>query len=112
MTVGMLGVALSTTIFLVAVALFTVGIGLGILAPNIYLHTSLESSKRDVTLSLAIVSCFSFLGQFSSPLINELIQNAFNYHEPNATFMISVGFGIVGILLVIINTFVKAYVPR
>ena len=111
MTLGMLGIAVSNTIFLIAVSLFVVGMGLGVIAPNIYLHTSLESSKSDVTLSLAIVSCFSFLGQFTSPLINELIQNIFNYHDLASTFYISVGFGVLGIILLILNRYLKIYVP-
>ncbi len=112
MTLGMLGIAVFSNLVGISIALLSVGVGLGILAPNIYLHTSLESSKKDVTLALAIAACFSFLGQFSSPIINKIIQDIFNYHSPESTFYISVSIGVFAILLVLINKIVKIYVPN
>lgn len=108
-TVGMFGIGLSYNLFGLSVALLFVGFGLGILAPNIYLQTSLDSNKNDITLSLAIVSCFSFLGQFSSPIINSFIQKLFNYYTVESTFTISTFIGVFGIIIVIINKFVKVY---
>ena len=111
LTLGMLGIGLSYNIFGLAISLSLVGIGLGIVAPNIYLQTSLDSSN-DVTLSLAIVSCFSFLGQFTSPIINGFIQDVFNYHSTESVFIISAYIGAFAIIIVIINKFIKVYVPR
>lgn len=112
MTIGMLGIAVFNDLLGVSIALFSVGIGLGILAPNIYLKTSLESTKKDVTLALAIAACFSFLGQFSSPIINKFIQDLFNYHSADSTFYISVGIGVIAMILVVLNKFVRVYVPN
>lgn len=111
-TIGMLGIAVFGNLLGISISLFSVGIGLGILAPNIYLQTSLESSKKDVTLALAIAACFSFLGQFSSPIINKFIQDIFNYHSADSTFYISVGIGVFAMILVVLNKFVKVYVPQ
>jgi len=111
MTIGMLGTAVFGNLLGISISLFSVGIGLGILAPNIYLKASLESSKKDVTLALAIAACFSFLGQFSSPIINKFIQDIFNYHSADSTFYISVGVGVFAMILVVMNRFVKVYVP-
>lgn len=112
MTIGMLGIAVFGNLIGVAISLLLVGIGLGILAPNIYLQTSLESSKKDVTLALAIAACFSFLGQFSSPILNEFIQDMFGYHDANSTFYISVGIGVFAMILVVLNKYIKVYVPN
>ncbi len=111
LTLGMFGIGLSTNLFEVSLALILVGFGMGIVPPIIYLQTSLDSSKNDVTLSLAIVSIFSFLGQFSSPLINSLFQQIFNYNSVESTFIISTFIGLFTIAIVIINKIVKIYTP-
>ena len=111
MNLGMLGIAIFANLIVISISLLVIGIGIGIIAPNIYLKASLESSKKDVTLALAITACFSFLGQFSSPILNKYIQDIFNYHTINSTFYISVGIGVFAIILVILNKFFKVYVP-
>ncbi len=107
LTVGMLGIGLSNNMFEISVALVFVGFGMGIVPPMIYLQTSLVSSKNDVILSLAIVSIFSFLGQFSSPLVNSILQNIFNYHSDGSTFMISAIIGAFTIVVIITSKFLN-----
>ncbi len=111
-TCGMFGIGLAEQLFTVAVSLALVGFGLGILSTMVYLFTSLESSKNDVTLSLAIVSCFSFLGQFTSPIINQFIQDIFGTHSVESTFFISGYIGILAIIIVIVNQYIKIYTPK
>jgi hypothetical protein len=111
-TFGMLGIALSSNLIGFSIALLLVGIGIGILSPNIYLKASLESSKEDVTLALAIAACFSFLGQFSSPLINEYIQDFFHFNRVDSTFYISFGIGIFSIIIILLNKVFKVYIPK
>ncbi|MBN2605282.1 MAG: MFS transporter [Bacilli bacterium] len=111
-TFGMLGIGLSSNLIGVSIALLLVGIGIGILSPNIYLKTSLESSKEDVTLALAIAACFSFLGQFSSPLINEYIQDFFHFNRVDSTFYISFGIGVFSIIIILLNKVFKVYIPK
>jgi MFS family permease len=108
----MFGIGLAEQLFTVAVSLALVGFGLGILSTMVYLFTSLESSKNDVTLSLAIVSCFSFLGQFTSPIINQFIQDIFGTHSVESTFFISGYIGILAIIIVIVNQYIKIYTPK
>ena len=111
-TTGMFGIGLAEQLFTVAVSLALVGFGLGILSTMVYLFTSLESSKNDVTLSLAIVSCFSFFGQFTSPILNQFIQNLFNTHSVESTFYISGYFGIFALIIVLLNHIIKVYTPK
>ena len=111
LTLGMFWIGISTNLVEVALALVLVGFGMGIVSPAIYLQTSLDSSKSDVTLSLAIVSIFSYLGRFSSPLINSFLQQIFNYHSVKSTFIISTYIGLFTIAIVIINKAVKIYIP-
>jgi len=111
LTVGMLGIGLSSNLFEVSIALLLVGFGMGIVPPVIYLQTSLVSSKFDVTLSLAIVSIFSFLGQFSSPIINQVLQNIFEYHSVESTFIISTFIGLITIAVIAISKIIKTKIP-
>jgi MFS family permease len=108
LTLGMLGIGLSSNLFQVIIALLFVGFGMGIIPPMIYLQTSIVSSKNDVVLSLAIVSIFSFLGQFSSPIVNSFFQSIFNYHSVGSTFVISAMIGSFTILVIIVNKIIKA----
>lgn len=109
LTLGMLGIGLSNTLLEVSLSLVFVGFGLGIMPPMIYLQTSLVSSKNDVTLSLAIVSIFSFLGQFSSPIINNLIQRIFNYHSAGSPFVISAYIGVFTMVIISTRIIIKKY---
>ena len=108
LTLGMLGIGLSSNLFQVVIGLVFVGVGMGIIPPMIYLQTSIVSSKNDVVLSLAIVSIFSFLGQFSSPIVNSIFQTIFNYHSVGSTFIISTIIGSITILVIIINKIIKS----
>ncbi len=109
LTLGMLGIGLSTSLLELTISLVFVGFGMGIIPPMIYLQTSLVSSKNDVTLSLAIVSIFSFLGQFSSPLINSFFQTIFNYHSVGSPFIISALIGLITIVVIIFSKFINMY---
>jgi MFS family permease len=109
LTLGMLGIGLSSSLLELTISLVFVGFGMGIIPPMIYLQTSLVSSKNDVTLSLAIVSIFSFLGQFSSPLINSFFQTIFNYHSVGSPFIISALIGLITIVVIIFSKFINMY---
>lgn len=104
LTLGMFGIGISNHLWQVVVSLLFVGFGMGIIPPMIYLKTSLVSSKNDVVLSLAIVSIFSFLGQFSSPIVNNLIQNILSYHSVQSPFIIST---VIGLLTIVVISLVK-----
>lgn len=104
---GMFVIALSSSLFQVVIGLLLVGFGMGIIPPMIYLQTSLVSSKNDVVLSLAIVSIFSFLGQFSSPIVNSFFQWVFHYHSVESPFVISAIIGTLTILVMLISKLVK-----
>lgn len=108
-SLGMLSVGFANSSVVLGLSLFVVGIGLGITVPNIYFMTSLVANKRDVTISLAIVSAFSFLGQFSSPIIMRTIQNVFNYNAVNSPFIISFMIGVFGLIGLLINKYIRIY---
>jgi len=112
LTIGMLGIGLSSNLFEVSTALVLVGFGMGIVPPMIYLQTSLVSSKHDVTLSLAIVSIFSFMGQFSSPIVNSFFQTIFNYKSEGSIFIISALIGTFTIAVIITSKFINTYKTR
>lgn len=86
-----------------------IGFGLGITSPMIYLLSTTESKAKDATFALALMSSFSFLGQFTAPLLVEGLQNIFNQNEPNSQFIIAGYIGVVGIIAVIINKKVKIF---
>lgn len=111
-SIGMLLIGVSSNVVHIAIALLLVGFGLGIVASNIYLQTSLDSSPHDVTLSLAVVSAASFLGQFTAPLVMEFLQTIFHYNTSTSPFILSSiigGFTIVGVL---INKKIHIYKPH
>lgn len=111
LSIGMLGIGLSTSLWMVGLALLSVGCGLGIVAPSIYLQTSLDSSPHDITLSLAVVSAASFLGQFSAPIIMKGLTIMTGFDTISSPFILSFGIGIVSILAVLLNKRIKFYVP-
>lgn len=109
---GMLVTGFSSDLLGIAIGLVFVGLGLGVLAPNIYLQTSLDSAPLDVTLSLAIVSSFSYLGQFASPIIIKGIQQVLQINTPSSPFIIAGVIGLISMILVVINIKLKVYVPK
>ena len=108
-TIGMYITAVVPNIYAIGFAMLIIGFGLGIVSPNLYLLSTTESKAKDATFALAIMSSFSFFGQFSSPLILTLLQNVFNQDEPNSAFIISTIIGIIGIVGVLVNKKVKIY---
>ena len=111
LSVGMLIAGLNSTLLMIGFGLVLVGLGLGLLAPNIYLQASIDSDPLDVTLSLAIVSSFSYLGQFASPIIITTIESILQVSTPSSPFLIAGTIGIVAIGLVLLNMKIKIYVP-
>lgn len=107
LTFGMIGIGFSNSLLEVIISLMFVGFGMGIIPPMIYLQTSIVSSKNDVVLSLAIVSIFSFLGQFSSPIVNSVIQKLFNYNATESPFIISAIIGCITIVVLLIRSRAK-----
>ena len=108
-TIGMYITAVVANIYFIGFAMLIIGFGLGIVSPMLYLLSTTESKAKDATFALAIISSFSFFGQFSSPLILEFIQNILNYDEPNSAFIISTYIGVIGIIGVLINKKVRIY---
>ena len=88
-------------------------VGLSLITIGMYITavvlSTTESKVKDATFALAIMSSFSFFGQFSSPLILTLLQNIFNQDEPNSAFIISTIIGIIGIVGVLVNKKVRIY---
>ncbi len=111
LSAGMFLTGFSTTTWGVGVAMTLVGFGLGVLAPNIYLQASIDSKPLDVALALAVVSSFSYFGQFVSPLILAGLGNLFGYDAPGAPFVLGGSIGVVAIGIVLLNVRFKWYRP-
>lgn len=101
--------AMIENIYVIGFAMLIIGFGLGIVSPMLYLLSTTESKAKDATFALAIMSSFSFFGQFTSPLILTFLQNVFNQQDPNSAFIISTIIGIIGIIGVLINKKVRIY---
>lgn len=108
-TLGMFVTAYVPNIYAIGIALFVMGFGLGIISPMIYLLSTTDSNPKDATFALAIMSSFSFFGQFSNPILFKFLQYIFNQNEPNSAFVISTILGIIGIIGVLINMKVRIY---
>ena len=108
-TIGVYLVAISPSIVFMGAALLLVGFGLGITAPLIYLHTSLQAKTKDVTLALALVSSFSFLGQFTSPVLVVFLRDIFDLTNANSPFVITSVIGVVGVVGLLINRKIQIY---
>lgn len=108
-TLGMYMTAMIENIYVIGFAMLIIGFGLGIVSPMLYLLSTTESKAKDATFALAIMSSFSFFGQFTSPLILTFLQNVFNQQDPNSAFIISTIIGIIGIIGVLINKKVRIY---
>jgi MFS family permease len=108
---GMLGIGYSNNLYTLGLFLLIIGFGFGILSPSIYLQATLDCNPKDVTLSLAIISSFSFLGQFASPIIIVFIQNITNYTTMSSPFIISFFIGVFSVITILVNKRVKIYVP-
>jgi len=109
MTLSMFITAVTPNIYVLVMALFIMGFGLGIMSPMLYLLSTTESKAKDATFALAIMSSFSFFGQFSSPFILEFLQFVFNLNNPNSPFIISAIIGVIGIIFVLINKKLKIF---
>ena len=108
-TLGMYIIAAVLNIYVIGFAMLIIGFGLGIVSPMLYLLSTTESKPKDTTFALALMSSFSFFGQFSSPFVLELMQNIFNNNEPNSAFLLSSYIGVIGIVGVLINKKVRVY---
>ena len=60
MTLSMFITAVTPNIYVLVMALFIMGFGLGIMSPMLYLLSTTESKAKDATFALAIMSSFSF----------------------------------------------------
>lgn len=75
---GYLLLASSQHIILIAVGLFSIGLGLGLIVPLLNSQVAIKTHKEEVTSAMAIMSSMLYLGQFTSPLIVQLFQNILN----------------------------------
>lgn len=108
-TLGMYITAAIPNIYAIGFAMLIIGFGLGIVSPMLYLLSTTESKAKDATFALAIMSSFSFFGQFTSPLVLTFLQNVFNQDEPNSAFVISTIIGVIGIVGVLVNKKARIY---
>lgn len=108
-TLGMFITAAVPNIYALGFAMLIIGFGLGIVSPMLYLLATTESKAKDATFALAMMSSFSFLGQFISPLVLTFLQNVFNQNNPNSPFVISTVIGMIGIIAVIINKKIRIF---
>jgi MFS family permease len=99
MLLGNYGIYMTSSMLVLSISLFLVGISLGILIPNIYLSTTLVS-KGDPTFSLGVIASLSFLGQFLSPIMIDSIIALFKLTKVRDPFMISVWFAAIGLIIV------------
>jgi len=76
MLIGFLLLTISNTILQIILALFFIGIGLGIILPLIFTSTGKCVSRKDSTFAMALVSSSMYFGQFLSPI---LISTAASY---------------------------------
>ncbi len=108
-TIGMYITAVVPNIYAIGFAMLIIGFGLGIVSPMLYLLSTTESKAKDATFALAIMSSFSFFGQFASPLVLEFLQNVLKQDNPNSAFIISTYIGVIGIVGVLINKKARIY---
>ncbi len=100
MLIGNVLVYSTSSVIVIAFALLIIGISLGILIPNIFLTTTLVTHD-DPTFSLGVIASFSFLGQFMSPIVINLLSGIFNLTNVRDPFLISSVFGVIGLIVVV-----------
>lgn len=81
MFVGFLLLTMSSSILQIILALFFIGIGLGVVLPLIFTSTGKCVSRKDSTFAMALISSSMYFGQFLSPV---LISGATSYLGNNS----------------------------
>jgi len=74
LALGFLSLTFSSNVIFIIFALFSLGVGLGILIPLLNAQISLHVDKEKMTSAMAIMSAMLYLGQFLSPLLIDGLQ--------------------------------------
>lgn len=80
------------------------GLAVGFSLPFLFSQISTRSKKQNLATNMALASIATFSGQFSSPLIDELLEHIFNLHHPRDAFLIAM---FIAIFLFIYNLRLK-----
>lgn len=99
MFLGLLITFLTSSIIVLTMSLFLIGMSLGVLAPNIFLTTTLVT-KGDPTFSLGVIASVSFLGQFMSPIVIGVLQNMFNLTGVRDPYLLTTIMAAIGVIVV------------
>lgn len=95
---GFLILSLTSSIVFIAIGLFLLGIGLGIVVPLLNSQVAVKCDKEEVTLAMAIMSSLLYLGQFVSPLIIEILQNTLSISNIRFPFYTAAAMSIILLL--------------
>ena len=77
MGIGYIGIGLVSSYTLVLIALLPIGVGLGLILPNLNVWTSNEVSDAVRGRALGGLTTFMFLGQFLSPVVSQPVSQNF-----------------------------------
>ncbi len=109
MMFGFVILSFTADILLMIIAMVCIGMGIGLLMPIIILDTAHIAPKHQSTFALAIVTCFMYLGQFSTPLFCEMLSVLMKQESARIPFYTSVLLSVVFILAMFINDICKRY---
>ncbi|MTI47037.1 MFS transporter [Sporosalibacterium faouarense] len=98
MSLGFLFLSIANSMPLVASSSFSIGLGLGILKPQIFLIVTQITPHFSNAFALSIVSSSIYLGKFLSPIILSFIGSVLNRNDISFTFFF------VGICLLVATT--------
>ncbi len=87
--IGFLLLSITSNIFLLIIALFSIGLGLGTGIPIYNSQASISVLKEETPTAMALMSSMLYLGQFISPFIIQSILNIFHIHALKGPFYIT-----------------------
>ena len=93
MGIGYIGIGLVGSYTLVLMALLPIGVGLGLILPNLNVWTSNEVSDTVRGRALGGLTTFMFLGQFLSPIVSQPISQNFG---------LAATYGLVGVAVAVL----------
>lgn len=98
--IGFIFESFSSSLLFTLLGLIAIGLGLGILIPSLNAQIARLMPKEKAPAAMSIMSIFTFLGQFSSPLILDSLSSGLKLLSLQSPYYIAAGFS--GLLLLIL----------
>lgn len=78
----------ASSLWMVALGVFVIGFGQGTIYPILFNKTAEVAPMQRMTGAMSLLFAFTFIGQFSSPLIMSGVQALFQFDSLRGTFLL------------------------